>query len=108
MLSYNFTFPIISHNVLKQQNAPERETAGRVLLFLFYSFQSDADRSLGGRARAREKEAQSVFSAASTTWLTSTEVVTVPTPPGTGVMAPTTGSASAKRTSPQSLPSALT
>ncbi len=35
MLQYNFTFPIISHNVLKQQNAPEREIAGRVLLFLF-------------------------------------------------------------------------
>ena len=43
-----------------------------------------------------------------TTWLTSTEVVTVPTPPGTGVMASTTGSASPKRTSPQSLPSSLT
>ena len=48
------------------------------------------------------------FAAASTTWLTSTEVVTVPTPPGTGVMASTTGSASPKRTSPQSLPSSLT
>ena len=49
-----------------------------------------------------------LFSAASTTWRTSTEVVTVPTPPGTGVMASTTGSASPKRTSPQSLPSSLT
>lgn len=32
------------------------------------------------------------FSAASTTWPTSTEVVTLPTPPGTGVMASTMGS----------------
>ena len=46
--------------------------------------------------------------AASTTWPTSTEVVTVPTPPGTGVTASTMGSASSKRTSPQSLPSSLT
>ena len=46
--------------------------------------------------------------AASTTCSTRTEVVTLPTPPGTGVMAATTGSASAKFTSPHSLPSALT
>ena len=32
------------------------------------------------------------LTAACTTWPTSTEVVTVPTPPGTGVMASTTGS----------------
>ena len=54
------------------------------------------------------RRSYTLFSAASTTWLTSTEVVTVPTPPGTGVMASTTGSASPKRTSPQSLPSSLT
>ena len=46
--------------------------------------------------------------AASTTCSTSTEVVTLPTPPGTGVIASTTGSASAKFTSPQSLPSSFT
>ena len=46
--------------------------------------------------------------AASTTWPTSTEVVTLPTPPGTGVMASTIGSTSAKATSPQSLPSSFT
>lgn len=46
--------------------------------------------------------------AASTTWPTSTEVVTLPTPPGTGVIASTIGSAFSKSTSPQSFPSALT
>ena len=50
----------------------------------------------------------SVLAAASTTWPTSTEVVTLPTPPGTGVMASTIGSTSSKATSPQSLPSAFT
>ena len=35
------------------------------------------------------------FAAASTTWLTSTEVVTLPTPPGTGVIASTIGSTAA-------------
>ena len=60
------------------------------------------------RRRDGEVCYNAAFSAASTTWLTSTEVVTVPTPPGTGVMASTTGSASPKRTSPQSLPSSLT
>ena len=47
-------------------------------------------------------------SAASTTWLARIVLVTVPTPPGTGVMASTTGSTSAKRVSPQRLPSAPT
>ena len=37
----------------------------------------------------------SVLAAASTTWPTSIEVVTLPTPPGTGVMAATTGSTAA-------------
>ena len=48
------------------------------------------------------------FAAACTTWPTSTEVVTVPTPPGTGVMASTTGSASLNFTSPHSLPFSFT
>ena len=47
-------------------------------------------------------------SAASTTWLARIVLVTVPTPPGTGVMASTTGSTSAKRVSPQRLPSVPT
>ena len=44
-------------------------------------------------------------SAASTVCSIVTEVVTEPMPPGTGVIAPTTGSTSAKSTSPQRLPS---
>ena len=42
--------------------------------------------------------------AASVTWETRTAVVTAPTPPGTGVIAPATGSASPNRTSPHSFP----
>ena len=46
--------------------------------------------------------------AASTTWPTRTDVVTDPTPPGTGVIASTIGSAFAYATSPQSFPSSFT
>ena len=49
-----------------------------------------------------------VLSAASITWEASTAVVTLPTPPGTGVIACTMGSARAKSTSPQSFPSSVT
>ena len=43
-------------------------------------------------------------SAASTTWPMRTEVVTLPTPPGTGVMASTMGSTSSKTASPAMAP----
>lgn len=43
----------------------------------------------------------------SVTCETRTAVVTAPTPPGTGVMAETTGSTSSNRTSPHSFPESL-
>ncbi len=87
--------------------APSRGASGETV---YFAGTAKASPSRGGGTPQARRICyyDAAFSAASTTWLTSTEVVTVPTPPGTGVMASTTGSASPKRTSPQSLPSSLT
>ena len=58
-------------------------------------------------ALAPEKDIDGITDGSLAGVFTNTEVVTVPTPPGTGVIASTTGSASAKRTSPHSLPSSF-
>ena len=98
----------------QQQRPPPAAETGSCCWGSGQQAASKAQRMLGAATRAvarRRRDGEvynAAFSAASTTWLTRTEVVTVPTPPGTGVMASTTGSASPKRTSPQSFPSSLT
>ena len=66
-------------------------------------------RRCGSESRTREAAARRpylpvIFSAASTTCAMVTLVVTVPIPPGTGVIASTTGSTSSKFTSPHRVP----
>ena len=61
-----------------------------------------------GRSLVIGKPVSLLLLAEHATWLARIVLVTVPTPPGTGVMASTTGSTSAKRVSPQRLPSAPT
>ena len=94
--------PCLSVSILALSGAPRQ-----IPLFVASRHLPPAGGSLSSKGEPLAGN-YTLFSAASTTWLTSTEVVTVPTPPGTGVMASTTGSASPKRTSPQSLPSSLT
>ena len=83
---FNFIFAVNA----KKTRLCNRAPSGPITLHGFSAF---TDFSLSVKISSNYSPA--FLAAASTTWLTSTEVVTLPTPPGTGVIASTIGSTAA-------------